>query len=108
MRDSGNRPHVSLAIYRELDVAVCASLLTSFAHMHAPFSLTFESLGIFHAEKTVVFLAPIVSSHLLMCTGRYTSCCRVQVHTLRSITSLGIGLLTVHLLHEYPLISSLK
>ena len=65
MRDSGNRPHVSLAIYRELDVPVCASLLTSFAHMHAPFSLTFESLGIFHAEKTVVFLAPIVSSHLL-------------------------------------------
>ena len=65
MRDSGNRPHVSLAIYRELDVSVCASLLTSFATTHAPFALTFESLGIFHAEKTVVFLAPIVSSHLL-------------------------------------------
>ena len=51
MRDSGNRPHVSLAIYRELDVPVCASLLTSFAHMHAPFSLTFESLGDFSRRE---------------------------------------------------------
>ena len=51
MRDSGNRPHVSLAIYRELDVAVCASLLTVFATTHVPFPLTFESLGDFSRRE---------------------------------------------------------
>ena len=115
MRDSGNRPHVSLAIYRELDVSVCASLLTSFAHMHAPFSLTFESLGIFHAEKTVVFLAPIVSSHLLdvhrevhellqgtgayptlyCLPGHWTPHCalatRVPPHLLSQVIDIGLG-----------------
>lgn len=65
MRDSGNRPHFSLAIYGELDMSVCDNLLKLFAATHAPFALTIASLGIFHAEKTVVFLVPIVNSDLL-------------------------------------------
>jgi 2'-5' RNA ligase len=115
MRDSGNRPHISLALYRELDVSVCASLLTSFAQMHAPFSITFESLGIFHAEKTVVFLAPIISSHLLdvhrevhellqgtgayptlyYLPGHWTPHCalatRVPPHLLSQVIDIGLG-----------------
>ncbi len=39
MRDSGNRPHFSLALYRELIVPVCTGLLASFAETHAPFAL---------------------------------------------------------------------
>jgi hypothetical protein len=65
LRDSGNRPHFSLAIYGELDVPVCTSLLNSFAQTLSPFALSIASLGIFHSEKTVLFLAPIVSSDLL-------------------------------------------
>ena len=65
LRDSGNRPHVSLAIYEQIDVSVCTSLLNSFAQMYSPFALSVASLGIFSEEKTVVFLAPIVSSSLL-------------------------------------------
>jgi 2'-5' RNA ligase len=65
MRDSGNRPHFSLALYGELAVSVCASLLTSFAQTHAPFALTIESVGIFPGEQFVVFLAPIVTPDLL-------------------------------------------
>jgi len=65
MRDSGNRPHFSLALYRELTVPVCASLLTSFAETHSPFALTSESVGIFPGEQFVVFLAPIVIPDLL-------------------------------------------
>src|SRR5690348_16612926 len=65
MRESGNRPHVSLAIYRELDVALCANLLDVFAATHAPFALTFTSLGIFHEGQIVVFLAPVASVALL-------------------------------------------
>src|SRR5260370_3333619 len=65
MRDSGNRPHFSLALYRELIVPVCTGLLTSFAETHAPFALSIESLGIFPKEQSVVFLAPIVIPGLL-------------------------------------------
>jgi 2'-5' RNA ligase len=65
LRDSGNRPHVSLAIYGEIDVPVCASRLNVFAQTRSPFALSIASLGIFSAEKTVVFLAPIVSPTLL-------------------------------------------
>ena len=116
MRDSGNRPHVSLAIYRELDVAVCASLLKVFATTHVPFPLTFESLGIFHAEKTVVFLAPIVSSHLLdvhkevhalpqgtgafpapyYLPGHWTPHCalatQIPSHLLSQVVDIGLGI----------------
>jgi 2'-5' RNA ligase len=60
LRDSGNRPHVSLAIYGEIDVPVCTNRLNSFAKTLSPFVLSIASLGIFSAEKTVVFLAPIV------------------------------------------------
>jgi 2'-5' RNA ligase len=65
LQDSGNRPHVSLAIYSELNTALCAGLLNSFAQTHSPFALTIASLGIFPGEQAVVFLAPIVSSSLL-------------------------------------------
>jgi hypothetical protein len=65
LQDSGNRPHLSLAIYSELKMAVCARLLTSFVQTHPPFALTIASLGIFPGEQAVVFLAPIVSASLL-------------------------------------------
>jgi 2'-5' RNA ligase len=64
LRDSGNRPHVSLAIYRQIDATVCADLLNSFAQTQAPFALSIASLGIFPGEQAVVFLAPIGSPHL--------------------------------------------
>jgi hypothetical protein len=116
MRDSGNRPHVSLAIYRELDVSVCVSVLKVFAATHAPFTLFFESLGIFHAEKTVVFLAPIVSSALLdlhmevhellqgtgafpapyYLPGHWTPHCalatRIPSHLLSQVVNIGLGI----------------
>ncbi len=65
LQDSGNRPHISLAIYSELKTAVCAHLLNSFAQTRSPLALTLASLGIFPGEQAVVFLAPIVSSSLL-------------------------------------------
>ena len=115
LRDSGNRPHFSLAIYGELDVPVCTSLLYSFAQTLSPFALSIASLGIFHAEKNVVFLAPIVSSHLLdvhkevhallqgtgafpapyYLPGHWTPHCalatRVPPHLLSQVIDIGLG-----------------
>jgi 2'-5' RNA ligase len=65
LQDSGNRPHVSLAIYGELKTATCAGLLSSFAQTRSPLTLSIASLGIFPGEQAVVFLAPIISSSLL-------------------------------------------
>ena len=115
MRESGNRPHVSLAIYRELDVAFCANLLDVFAATHAPFALTIASLGMFHEEKTVVFLAPVASVVLLdlhrevhallqgtgafpapyYLPGRWTPHCtlvtRVPADLISQVVDIGLG-----------------
>ena len=95
MRDSGNRPHVSLAIYRELDVAVCASLLKVFATKHVPFPFTFESLGIFHKEVhallqgTGAFPAPYyLPGHL---TPHCAFATRVPAHLLSQVIDIGLG-----------------
>jgi 2'-5' RNA ligase len=116
MRDSGNRPHFSLALYRELTVPVCASLLTSFAETHAPFALTIESVGIFPGEQFVMFLAPIVIPDLLdlhrevhqllqgtgafpvpyYLPGHWTPHCalatRVPPHLVSQVVAIGLGM----------------
>ena len=115
-RDSGNRPHFSLAIYGELDIPVCTSLLNSFVQTLSPFTLSIASLGIFHAEQTVVFLAPIVSPSLLdlhrqvhqllhnagvfpapnYLPGHWTPHCtlatRVPPHFLSQAVTIGLGM----------------
>jgi 2'-5' RNA ligase len=116
MRDSGNRPHFSLALYRELAVPVCTSLLTSFAQTHAPFALTIESLGMFSEEQFVMFLAPIVIPDLLdlhrevlallqgagafprahYLPGHWTPHCtlatRVPPHLVSQVVAIGLGI----------------
>jgi 2'-5' RNA ligase len=65
MHLSGNRPHLSVAIYEHLDVAASGEKLSSLPHIRAPLSLTFSCLGLFPTEKAVVFLAPTVTVALL-------------------------------------------
>ena len=65
MHDSGNRPHFSLAIYSELENTVCQGRLQSFAEQLPPFGLIIQSLGLFHSDKAVMFLAPVVTARLL-------------------------------------------
>ena len=116
LRDSGNRPHVSLAIYSELNTAVCAGLLNSFAETRSPLALSIASLGIFPGEQAVVFLAPIVSSSLMdlhrqvhqllqdtgtlpstyYLPGHWTPHCtlatRVPPHFLSQAVAIGLGM----------------
>lgn len=116
LRDSANRPHVSLAVYGEIDVPVCTNRLNSFAQTLSPFALSIASLGIFSDEKTVVFLAPIVSPSLLnlhrqvhqllqdatalpathYLPGHWTPHCtlatRVPPHFLSQAVGIGLGI----------------
>ncbi len=64
LHESADRPHVSLAVYDWLDVASCARTLEAFASATPAFPVTLASLGLFPIES-VVFAAPVVTSHLL-------------------------------------------
>lgn len=65
LHDSATRPHLSLALYDELNMAACVGKLKLFAEMFSPFDLTISSLGIFPTGQSFVFLAPIVTQKLL-------------------------------------------
>jgi hypothetical protein len=60
-----SRPHLSLALYDELDIAACVSRLKMFAEMFSPFALTISSLGIFPTGNACLFVAPTVTQRLL-------------------------------------------
>lgn len=64
LRDSGNSPHISPAIYDQLDIPGSTALLEALTQTFSLFPLTFSSLGIFPGEKTVIFLAPATNVHL--------------------------------------------
>jgi 2'-5' RNA ligase len=63
--DEGARPHVSLAIYQDLNLQVFEKQLGEFAKQNKFFDIVLASIGIFATEASVVFLAPTVTSELL-------------------------------------------
>lgn len=65
LHESANRPHLTLAVYADLDVVRAEQTLIEFARFRAPFSLTFSSLGSFSYPADVAFLAPTVTVDLL-------------------------------------------
>jgi 2'-5' RNA ligase len=62
---AGHRPHISLAIYEEIDVAACRQQLAALAQTTPPIPVTLSHFGIFVEPKSVVFAAPTVTSPLL-------------------------------------------
>ena len=65
MRDSGARPHLTLAVCDNIDFPAARHLLDRFAETVAGFPLAFSAIGIFPGENPVVFLAPKVTPELL-------------------------------------------
>ena len=54
------RPHVTLAVYNDIDVDRCAQLLEKFANDHKTFPALFDAVGMFNYTKTI-FLSPIMT-----------------------------------------------
>jgi 2'-5' RNA ligase len=73
MRDSGARPHVSLAVYDSLDASSAQILLDRFASTAPSFSFTLNSLGVFVSSPPVAFLSPKVSHDLLHLHSQFFS-----------------------------------
>jgi len=70
MLRSGAAPHVTLAVYDDLDVEAYVTRLGAFAAATAPQPVRFASLGVF-PNSGVVFLAPLVTPALLAVHARF-------------------------------------
>jgi 2'-5' RNA ligase len=68
--DSGAAPHLTLAVYDQLDANAFAPTLAAFAAVVAPHALTLASIGVFPTTG-VVFLAPVVTPALLAVHARF-------------------------------------
>jgi 2'-5' RNA ligase len=62
---SGNRPHIKLAIFEDLNLNECQARLQPLAASIASFSIDFKHFGIFPNPKATIFLGPAVTQSLL-------------------------------------------
>lgn len=62
--ESGSRPHISLAVYNDIDLDALNNRLPILLEGKKPFELRFESVGIFPTDPSVVFLAPGMTDNL--------------------------------------------
>lgn len=63
--DPAARPHISLAVFAELNPPDAHDALQKFAAETAPIPLQFSAVGLFPTAEGVVFLAPVVTQRLL-------------------------------------------
>lgn len=63
---SGGKPHVTLAIWEDLDPDLVLDDLKDFARSHRVFPLTFSSVATFGPESGTVFLGPVFTPSLLI------------------------------------------
>lgn len=63
--DVGTRPHVSLALYENLNQQELIERVSTFAKRPYRLSVTLASVGIFPSSESVIFFAPKVTPELL-------------------------------------------
>lgn len=68
-RPTAARPHVSLAVFDQVDVEQLSETLGEFARECRPLCLHLGSIGVFAGGEGVVFLAPVVTVELLALHG---------------------------------------
>jgi 2'-5' RNA ligase len=64
--DVGTLPHISLAIFTNVDGNGLIEEITSFSKRELNLHLEFSSIGIFPISESVIFLAPKVTQQLLV------------------------------------------
>jgi len=58
-------PHVTLAIYDDMDCRTCEEKIAKLASQTATIALDFSFLGFFHTENPVIFLGPTPTRRLI-------------------------------------------
>jgi 2'-5' RNA ligase len=64
IRIQGNRPHISLALFQGVERTLFLDAFRKFVGTVEPFSIQFDSVGVFPTTNTV-FLTPLPSKHFL-------------------------------------------
>lgn len=67
---SGGKPHLTLAIWEELDTDLILKDLMDFAGSHSAFPVTFSSIATFGVESGAVFLGPVITPWLISVHSR--------------------------------------
>jgi len=67
---SGGKPHLTLAIWEELDIRLILEDLEDFAAAHSVFPVTFSSIATFGLESGTVFLGPVITPQLISVHSR--------------------------------------
>jgi 2'-5' RNA ligase len=65
LADIDTRPHISLAVFDEVDIPKLCIILHDFAARLEPLTLRFSSIGLFPGTENIVFLAPVVTELLI-------------------------------------------
>lgn len=63
---SGGKPHLTLAIWEDLDPELVLDDLKDFAKTHRAFPVTFSSVATFGPESGTVFLGPVFTPPLIL------------------------------------------
>jgi 2'-5' RNA ligase len=64
LHNTESRPHLTLAIYEDLELFKAHEILTAISENHAPIPLSFEYVGVFPTTRGT-FLGPVVTESLL-------------------------------------------
>ncbi len=89
LRDSGVRPHVTLANGDHIDQSALLAATATFAASARPFRLVLSSIGLFATDEGVLFLGVTVSRAL----PSTAACSPATCATPTPITAWGLGFL---------------
>ncbi len=64
-RRLGSAPHISLAVFDNIEVGPFSEAVSAFARNLEPLPIHLNALGVFCHEKSVLFIAPVVTRQLL-------------------------------------------
>lgn len=62
---SGNRPHITIRIYNDLNVNEAEKILFQFCQSNVSIPVSFQHIGLFNGSENTVFWAPVVTQELL-------------------------------------------
>lgn len=69
----GFTPHISLAGYDTLAIEKLEPVLADWARQTSPFEVKLDAIGLFPTTQGVVYLAPVVTEHLLRLHTRFAT-----------------------------------
>ena len=65
--DLGDRPHISLAVFSNVDCDDLILLTKEYAGKIEPFNFQLSAIGTFPTDENILFLSPVLTNQLLNC-----------------------------------------